>query len=86
MNSQQHFWDLFFAWSLGLGFVLIIILTVTIAILIDEDKLHAPFSRAFERWHKQRNMERTMKLRAELIRKGIDPKYVEFMEKELNKQ
>lgn len=93
MNGQQHYWDLFFAWCLGLGFLLTLILVIAGIVfmydMVDHGKSvnpFGPFIRAFERWHKNRENMKYLRTRANLVKKGLDPEYVKVLEKELEKK
>lgn len=76
MNTQTHYWDIFFAWCLGLGFVFLIILVVAVLLLIDSPQ--------FTSWQSHRQKVKRVKMHAELARKGMDPDYTAFLEKKIN--
>jgi hypothetical protein len=84
VNPQQHFWDLIYAWSLGLGFILAIVLICFIGYWVDQRKLKNPFGpfiRAFDKWQDHRMRISRIRLRAELTRNGTDADYVDYLEK-----
>lgn len=86
MTAQQHFWDLFFAWSLGLGFLLLLIFIIFIWSSIYEGNFgnpFAPFIRAFEKRQAHKHELERIKLRAQLVNNGIDPEYIKVLEREL---
>lgn len=81
---NQHFWNQMYGWGLALGFLLTVTLIIATCLMIDNGVLRnpfAPFIRAFESHQKHRQEMAKMKLRAALIKKGMDPDYVAFMEK-----
>jgi hypothetical protein len=86
--TQQQFWDHFYAWCLGLGFVLLIVLIAFIWNSVYEHNLtnpFGPFIRAYESRRKHQQEIERIKLRADLARDGLDPGYIRFLEEELNK-
>jgi hypothetical protein len=86
VTEQQHFWDLFYAWSLALGFVLTVILTGFIWASVYQGNFTnplAPLIRAAEARRVHRQKMELIRLKAQLARDGLDPAYVAFLEKEM---
>lgn len=83
MTSQQHYWDTFMAWGLGLTFVLIIGLVICFAYWVDQGYVRFDFLKA--RHEHKRKLE-LMKTRAELIHSGLDEDYVKYLEKQLDRE
>ncbi len=86
MSSSRHFWDTFYAWSLGLGFVIIVFAGIVIAWGVAEHNITLsnplqPVIRIMERRQVHRHEMQKLRLRAELARKGMDPDYIGFLEK-----
>jgi hypothetical protein len=82
MSAQQHFWDLFMAWGLGLGFVVIIVILAAAIGMMTSSTFQSEWK--LRRAHKRQ--KQLMKMRAELSRRGTDPEYVKFLEKEAFKE
>jgi thiosulfate reductase cytochrome b subunit len=85
MTTGQHFWDDVYAWSLALGFILAVILIAFIWYSVEQKKFRnpfAPFIRAFEKRQAHRHQMEMIKLKAQLARTGIDPKYIDVLEEE----
>lgn len=74
MNAQAQFWADFYGWCLGLGFVILLSVIFTVHSLLTG------------KWGSSRQEHRQemqkMRLRAKLVRKGVDPEYVKFLEKQ----
>ena len=87
MNGTAIFWRDFYSWSLALGFILVLTVIVIFTVLaaVNGMNLFAPLIRAFESRQRHRHEMAKMRLRAELARKGMDPDYVAFMQKEVEK-
>lgn len=83
MIAQQHYWDVFWAWSLGLGFLLIIVLIGVCCYFLGQGYISLPFSQ--ERRTHKRKME-LMRLRQEFIRQGTDPDYIKLMEQKIDRE
>lgn len=69
-------------WTMALSFMFAVLLVIMIWCGVYYGKF-APVIRAFESRQKHRHEMAKMKLRAELIKKGMDPEYVAFMQKEM---
>jgi hypothetical protein len=78
MNPQAQFWADFYAWSLALGFITVIALIIAFSCVWTSP------------WNIKRQQHRheikQMELRAKLTQKGVDPEYIAFLEKNLNKK
>jgi hypothetical protein len=70
------------AWSLGLGFVLTIVIIGCVIAAVASQTFQGNWR---VRQHSRRAMK-VMKFKAELARKGTDPEYVKFLEKEAFKE
>lgn len=84
--KPDHFWEVFYSWSLGLGFVLVVLLIVMLWTQWYNNDVHNPFGpfiRAFERRQQLNHKIKMMKVRAQLVHDGLDPDYVKFLDREL---
>jgi hypothetical protein len=72
-------------WIMAMSFILAVILIAFVWESVYDEKFSnpcAPFIRAFERRQVHRHQMDMIKLRAQLAKTGVDPKYVEMLEKE----
>jgi len=87
MNAaQQHFWDCFYGWSLGIGSIITVILIVWFVL---DERLHSPFApfiRAYERRQAHKQRIQLLKTQAQLAKSGIDPEYITFMQQKLEEK
>lgn len=71
-------------WTMALSFIFAMTLVIIISCGV-YNGCFSPLTRVFESRQRHRHEMAKMKLRAELVKKGMDPEYVAFMQKEMER-
>lgn len=83
MTAQQRFWDAFYGWSLGLGFILAAVIVTAVCVSLRR----GGFLRGMLiRWQQHRLHQRKLEAMAKLARTGLDAGYAEFLDARLAKE
>lgn len=80
--SDQHFWDEFYGWSLGLGAFITLVVIIIIAVLIDDGAFTWVTRLILER-QRHRHRVRELAERVKLAKLGVDPAYIAFLDKRI---